>query len=103
MGRPATTKKKLKDGFWLELRNKKAKSGVKLWRATEEQMLKTAESYKRSKDVIILGELKKGKWVDDSMHERIFESQADYEAQTSTEEELEGLGSEFSSSDDEME
>lgn len=64
MGRPSTREKKLKDGFYIEVRNKGARSGIKLRRESLEEMQDAVESYSRSKDIIMLGESKNGKWVD---------------------------------------
>lgn len=63
MGRPATKPKKLKDGYYIEIRNKGAKSGIKLYSSTEDQMNRTIKTYERSKEVVILGESKNGKFV----------------------------------------
>jgi len=65
MGRPAITPKKKKDGFWLEVRNKGADSGTILIRDTYEAMMQAAKMYQNTKDVIILGEHRNGKPVDD--------------------------------------
>ncbi|MDX1470195.1 MAG: hypothetical protein R3213_01760 [Flavobacteriaceae bacterium] len=64
MGRPATKPKKLKDGFYLEIRNKGSKTGVKLYRDTRAQMMRTIKEYEHAKEILILGESKNGKWVD---------------------------------------
>ena len=64
MGRPSTREKKLKDGFYIEVRNKGARSGIKLRRESLEEMKEAVESYSRSKDIVLLGESKNGKWVD---------------------------------------
>lgn len=64
MGRPATKPIKFRDGFYLEIRNRGANTGIKLHRNTEEQMLRTIKDYEQTKDVIILGESKNGKWVE---------------------------------------
>ena len=61
MGRPATRPTKLKDGFYIEIRNKGSRSGVKLYNATEMQMERSIKMYERSKEVIILGECVNGK------------------------------------------
>lgn len=61
MGRPATKPKDLKNGFYIEIRNKGSKSGIKLRRDTEEQMLEAVKEYERMKDVIVLGEYVNGK------------------------------------------
>ncbi|NER16419.1 hypothetical protein [Spongiivirga citrea] len=65
MGRPATKPTKLMDGFYIELRNRGASSGVKIMRETEAQMLQSAQQYKKTKDVVILGESKNGKFIND--------------------------------------
>jgi len=65
IGRPATRPTELKDGYYIEVRNKNQKTGgIKIRRDTEEQMLFAYEEYKKSKDVTVLGELKNGKVVD---------------------------------------
>ena len=63
MGRPPTRPKKLRDGFYIEIRNKGAKTGIKLRRDTEEQMLSAIKEYEKIKEVIVLGEFKKGRMV----------------------------------------
>ncbi len=63
MGRPSTKPKKLKDGYYIEVRNKGAKSGLKIRRETEAQMLFAKKSYDKTKDVIIIGEVQNGKPV----------------------------------------
>jgi hypothetical protein len=64
MGRPPILPKKKKDGFWLEIRNKGANSGIIIIRDTYEAMMQAARQYQITKDVIILGEHKNGKKVD---------------------------------------
>jgi len=63
MGRPATKPAKLKDGFYIEVKNQ-GSSGVLIRRDTKEQMLMAAEDYSRMKVVTILGEMKNDKWLD---------------------------------------
>ncbi|MGB0981208.1 MAG: hypothetical protein ACPGUH_03820 [Winogradskyella sp.] len=63
MGRPATKPTKLKDGFYIEIRNKGARSGIKLYSQTEFQMKRTIKVYERTKEVVILGESVDGKFV----------------------------------------
>ncbi|HET8839682.1 MAG TPA: hypothetical protein VFM82_11880 [Flavobacteriaceae bacterium] len=63
MGRPAVKPTELKDGYYIEVRNKNQKSGTKIRRDTKEQLLIAIEEYKVSKEVIVLGEMKKGKVV----------------------------------------
>ena len=66
MGRPPVLPKKKKDGFWLEVRNKGAKSGMILIRDTHEAMMQAVKQYQNTKDVIILGEHRNGKKVDEA-------------------------------------
>ncbi len=61
MGRPATKPTKLKDGYYIEVRGKNQKTGIKLFRKTKEQLLIAIEEYKKTKDVIVLGKLSNGK------------------------------------------
>ena len=61
MGRPPTKPKKLKDGFYIEVRNKRAASGVKVRRDTKEQMEMAIKEYERTKVIIVIGEIKDGK------------------------------------------
>ena len=63
-GRPSTRPAVLKDGFYIELRNKGSKGGgVKIRRNSKEEMLNAVKEYAPIKDLIIFGESKKGKWV----------------------------------------
>ena len=67
MGRPAVLPKKKKNGFWLEVRNKGAKSGgTILIRDTYEAMMLASRQYQSTKDVIILGEHRDGKKVEET-------------------------------------
>jgi glycine cleavage system pyridoxal-binding protein P len=66
MGRPATKPGKLKDGFYIEILNKGASKGIKLYRENEKQMLIAIEEYNRSKDVLVLGECINNKFVNKS-------------------------------------
>ncbi len=61
MGRPATKPARLKDGFYIEVKSLGSGS-IYIRRDTKEQMLIAAEDYSRTKDVIILGEMKNDKW-----------------------------------------
>lgn len=63
MGRPSTKPKDLKDGFYIEIRNKNSKAGVKIRRDNKEQMLSAIEQYKKVKEVIVFGEFKNGKLI----------------------------------------
>jgi len=63
MGRPPTVPKKFKDGFYIEVCDKGAKSGVKLSCIDKESMKRAIEKYEHSKQIFILGEHKNGKWL----------------------------------------
>lgn len=66
MGRPPTRPAKLKDGFYIEVRNEGSRAnGIKIRRDTKEEMMMAVENYERIKDVTILGEYKDDKWVND--------------------------------------
>ena len=64
MGRPPTRPKGLKDGFYIEVRNKRSSISVKLRSDTLAEMQQSIEHYKATKDVVVLGEHKNGEWVD---------------------------------------
>jgi len=66
MGRPPVLPKKKKDGFWLEIRNKGANSGVVIIRDSYEAMMQAVRQYENTKDVIVLGEHRNGKRVEDA-------------------------------------
>lgn len=67
MGRPAVLPKKKKDGFWLEVKNKGAKSGgTILIRDSYDAMMLASRQYQATKDVTILGEHRDGKKVEGS-------------------------------------
>lgn len=71
MGRPPTKPAKLKDGFYIEVRNEGSKAnGIKIRRDTHEEMMMAVEDYSRIKDVNILGELKNDKWVDNKKEKK---------------------------------
>ncbi|MBI3501617.1 MAG: hypothetical protein HY063_07470 [Bacteroidetes bacterium] len=61
-GRPPTKPAVLKDGFYIEVRNRGTDPGmgVKIWKATKEEMLQAAQEYRKTKLVIILGEYQNG-------------------------------------------
>ena len=64
MGRPSTKPKDLKDGYYIEVRNRNNKTGVKIRRDTKEQLILAIEEYKESKEVVILGKSENGKMKD---------------------------------------
>ena len=70
MGRPAVVPIKKKDGWWIGVRNKGAKTGLILIRESQQAMLQAVKQYETTKDVIILGEHKNGKKVEDKEKER---------------------------------
>ncbi|NRA11002.1 MAG: hypothetical protein HRT57_03490 [Crocinitomicaceae bacterium] len=63
MGRPATKPARLKDGFYIEVKNQ-GSGGILIRRDTKEQMQMAAEDYSRMKQVTVLGEMKSDKWLD---------------------------------------
>ncbi len=71
MGKPSSASKKLKNGFYIEVRNKGSKSGIIIGRNTRESMLRTAKQYEKTKDVTILGNSQNGKWVSQKMEKEI--------------------------------
>ncbi|MFN8286712.1 MAG: hypothetical protein U0V74_08170 [Chitinophagales bacterium] len=65
MGRPPTLPAQLRDGFYIDVRSKTADKGVKIRAESEEEMMANANIYKNSKEVTILGQLKKGVWLNE--------------------------------------
>lgn len=64
-GRPPSRDKGFRDGFYFEVFNKGATTGIKIRKETREEMTKAAEDYRKDgKLVIELGEHRKGVWVD---------------------------------------
>ncbi|MFN8259008.1 MAG: hypothetical protein U0W24_25185 [Bacteroidales bacterium] len=61
-----TRAKVYSDGFYIEVYNKGEDSGIKLRRNTKEEMLEAIEQYKKSKIVVVWGESKNGKWLNES-------------------------------------
>ena len=64
MGRPPTRPAKLRDGFYIEVRNKGAKSGIKIRRDNKLEMMEAVDEYRKIKEIIILGESKSDKWLE---------------------------------------
>lgn len=64
MGRPATRPAKLKDGFYIEVRNKGARSGIKIRRDNRADMLEAVKDYRKLKDITILGESVNDKFIE---------------------------------------
>ena len=62
MGIPATKPAKLRDGFYIQVKNQGG-TGVLVRRDTREQMVLAAEDYSRTKQVNVLGEMKNDKWI----------------------------------------
>jgi hypothetical protein len=62
MGRPATKPAKLRDGFYIQVKNQGG-SGILVRRDTREQMMLAAEDYSRTKEVNVLGEMRNDKWI----------------------------------------
>lgn len=64
MGRPSTKPTDLRDGYYIEVKNKNQKSGVKIRRDTRSQLLRAIDEYKGNKEVVILGKQENGKMKD---------------------------------------
>ncbi|MBC9812054.1 hypothetical protein H9Y05_06130 [Crocinitomicaceae bacterium CZZ-1] len=62
MGRPPSKPARLKNGFYIEVKNP-GSGAIIIRRDTQEQMLMAAEEYARTKEVVVLGEMKNDKWV----------------------------------------
>lgn len=63
MGRPSTKPANLKDGFYLEIVNNGFTNNILIRRDSQKDIDNAIEGYKKTKDVKLLGELRKGKWV----------------------------------------
>lgn len=63
MGRPPTKPARLRDGFYIEVKNS-GSGGIRIRRDTREQMMIAADEYRRNKQVVVLGEIKNDKWID---------------------------------------
>ena len=63
MGRPPTRAKEYRDGFYIEVRTKGSLTGIKIIRKSKEEMMQAIKEYEKTKEVIVLGESKNGKWT----------------------------------------
>lgn len=63
MGRPSTKPKELRDGYYIEVKNKNQKAGIKIRRDTIDQLLMAIEEYKENKEVVVLGKQENGKML----------------------------------------
>ncbi len=63
MARPSTRGVKLKNGFYIEVRNKGAHSGVKIRRDSFEEAQLAFRNYSNMHDVHYIGEIENGKVV----------------------------------------
>jgi hypothetical protein len=69
-GRPPSRNKGLRDGYYFEVFNKGASSGIKIRKETEAEMNEAADEYRREgKSVNVLGMHKKGEWVNQAIKE----------------------------------
>ena len=64
MARPSTREKRLKDGYYIEVRNNGGERGIKIRRETKDQIDSAMEEYKRTKEVAYLGLVKNGKFIE---------------------------------------
>ena len=51
---------KFKDGFYVEICNKRVKTGIRIWSESQTGMQSIVEQYAEYKDVIVLGEFRDG-------------------------------------------
>jgi hypothetical protein len=63
MERPAKKPKPYEMVFYIEIRNKNSNTVVKIRRDNKHQMLLAVKNYEQSKKVILLGEIKNGKLI----------------------------------------
>jgi len=61
-GRPATKPAKLREGFYVELKNKGSNSPVKMRRNNMAEVEMLIKQYEKIKETTFLGELKDGRW-----------------------------------------
>ncbi len=66
MGRPPTRPGKLRDGYYIEVRSKGSKTGIKLRTDTLDEMKQAKLHYEKTKDVIVLGQYLNGKPVNEN-------------------------------------
>ena len=71
-GRPPTRPAVLKDGFYIEVRNRATDpgTGVKICKSTYEEMLEAVSEYRKTKLVVILGAYKNGNPVNSTAHKK---------------------------------
>ncbi len=61
MGRPITREVKLRDGFYIEIRQKGSPKGTKIRRDSYEQIQLAIKQYKNAYTVHYIGEMRNGK------------------------------------------
>ncbi|RPD97756.1 hypothetical protein EGM88_08175 [Aureibaculum marinum] len=72
MGRPATKPKKLRDGYYIEIKNKNQKSGgIKIHRENIKELVIAIQEYEKTKEVTVLGKLENGKMKEIDMAQLI--------------------------------
>ncbi len=67
MGRPATTPVKLKNGYYIELRHKGERKGIKMRSETISELHQSIRKYEKMYEIHFYGEVKKGKVVNDKL------------------------------------
>ena len=72
MGRPPTKPARLKNGFYVGVKNKGMASPVMMYSPTREGMMLIAQRYGvfPEKEVVVMGEHKNDKWVDQEQPKR---------------------------------
>lgn len=71
-GRPATKPARLKNGFYVGVKNKGMSTPVMMYSVTKEGMMMIAQKYSvfPEKEVVIMGEHKNDQWVDEKAKTR---------------------------------
>ncbi len=71
-GRPATKPARLKNGFYVGVKNKGMSTPVMMYSPTKEGMMMIAEKYSvfPEKEVVVMGEHKNDKWLNETPAKR---------------------------------
>ena len=67
MQKPHLASARLKAGFYIEVCDRGSRSGIMICSINKKEMLYTADTYKKNKDVIIYGEFAEGKWLSEKI------------------------------------
>ncbi len=67
MARPRRKPANLKNGYYIEVRNRGAQSGIKIQRETKKDIKIAIQKYSKTKDVVFLGKIEEGKVIEDKL------------------------------------